>query len=112
MSFGQDKKRPTHEMTVKKQEIDNIPHNSGRFQSLLLRTVHHEVSPESSGLLDVCQSWLEKGRSVKLDVREGSGSTGFPRSMIVLPFVQVMPIISSHVSKENATHVTSPPGAS
>lgn len=99
-------------MAIEKQEIDNISYNSGRLQSLLLRTVHHKVSPESSGLLNVGQSRLEQSGPVEFHVREGSRSTGFSRSMVVLPFVQVVSTISLHISKDGITHVTSPPGAS
>lgn len=79
----------THKVPVEEQKVHHVPDHAWRFQPLLLGPGHHKVSPEPSGLLDVCEGRVEDRRAVQWDVGEGRGAVG-TGSMIVLPFVEVV----------------------
>jgi hypothetical protein len=86
----------THKVPVEEQKVHHVPDHAWRFQPLLLGPGHHKVSPEPSGLLDVCERGVEDCRAVEWDVGERCGAIG-TGPMVVLPFVQVMSAVISGV---------------
>jgi hypothetical protein len=87
----------THKVPVEEQKVHHIPNHARGFQPLLLGPIHHKVSPESSGLLDVRERGVEDRRAVERDVGERRGAVG-TGSMVVLPFVEVVSAAISAIS--------------
>jgi hypothetical protein len=79
----------THKVPVEEQKVHHIPNHARGFQPLLLGSIHHKVSPETSGLLDVRERGVEDRRAVERDVGERRRAVG-TGPMVVLPFVEVM----------------------